>query len=1131
MLSPGTTLQNRYRVVRLLGKGGMGAIYEAFDQRVSCVVALKETLVGANNEAREAFQREAALLANLRHAALPKVMDYFGEGNGEFLVMEYIAGDDLAELLEKQSGPTSVLQVLEWANQILKLLDYLHTREPPILHRDIKPANLKVTAQGEIFLLDFGLAKGAAGHMAPEAAGRSVYGYTPVYAPIEQIHSSGTDPRSDLYALGATLYDLLTGKPPIPAAVRFEALENNQPDPLLPISQLNSQVSTDESALVQWALAMSRRDRPASAAEMRNVLRGLLEKRRREDDAKRAEITLTTELLERRAEESKPLYVDDNVQFTVYAPRKIKPNKTYSLLAFAHLTARRPGADADEPDPLEEVKAQAERLLGNQTANYDDVKQSSTQPVPHGGELTFVPVVQGIEFSPPRRTFNWRKSVHREEFDMWVASEIADQTLSGRLTVFLGSLVIAEVALVITVDRNATSQSERASIDQPMSARRVRQVYASYSRSDEPVVAELAQVAPLFGTRFVTDRTHLEPGEDRIQGLQRLIRGADMFQLFWSSNSMRSPETVDEIKYAASLGRPGFILPTYWEEPLPRNPAENLPPPEIERLQFHRIYPGAITPAAAAGKNKSKLVVMAPASAEVFIDDERQGNVGSSGRLIINSVATGKHILRVSRSGYPDDERIIEVKEVGDEQVIQAQFRLPDTIAAAPATDAGPNRDTAPVSFGTAEPDYAPTGELPPIEGAAINTAPLEAREPSSSGPTAPSDQDWATALSSAPQPSVLGAATSSVYLMVCGACGQQFSSAMKFCTSCGHTLQPLAAGASGGQLVMNTYEYTRPQPSLAPAAAAPGVRPKRKLLMPILAGAAMVLFVGIVAPVWFLMSQRSAKNLSVSQPNTNTSSTATVNANTASSPAVFPHAAGIEFVKIPSGVFMMGSAEGAAGEGLHRVTLTQPFYLAKYEVTQEQWQSVMGNNPSRYKGPRHPVEQVSWNEAIAFIAQLNSQGDSFTYRLPTEAEWEYAARGGSVTTYIWGNDPNQACRYANVGDQTAAEKYPGAELIACRDGYADSAPVGSFQPNNRGLYDMTGNVAEWCQDWFDEKYYANSPNSDPQGAASGNTRVVRGGSFGQNTSWLRSTARWQANPDVSVSNVGFRVAAVARNQ
>jgi len=1126
MLSPGTTLQNRYRVVRLLGKGGMGAIYEAFDQRVSCVVALKETLVGANNEAREAFQREAALLANLRHAALPKVMDYFGEGSGEFLVMEYIAGDDLAELLEKQSGPTSVLQVLEWANQILKLLDYLHTREPPILHRDIKPANLKVTAQGEIFLLDFGLAKGAAGQMAPEAAGRSVYGYTPVYAPIEQIHSSGTDPRSDLYALGATLYDLLTGKPPIPAAVRFEALENNQPDPLLPISRLNSQVSTEESALVQWAMALSRRDRPASAAELRTVLRGLLEQRRREDDAKRAETTLTIEKPEQPADAGKPLYVDENVQFTVYAPRKIKPRKTYSLLAFAHLTARRPGADTDEPDPIEEVKAQAERLLGNQTANYDDVKQASTQPVPHGGELTFIPVVQGIEFSPPRRTFNWRKSVHREEFDMWVASEIADQTLSGRLTVLLGSLVIAEVALVITVDRNATSQAERVSVDQPMSARRVRQVYASYSRSDEPVVAELAQVAPLFGTRFVTDRTHLDPGEDRIQGLQRLIRGADMFQLFWSSNSMRSPETVEEIKYAASLGRPGFILPTYWEEPLPRSVSENLPPPEIERLQFHRIYPGAITHAAVAGKTKSKLVVMAPAGAEIFIDDERQGNVGSSGRLIINSVATGKHILRVSRSGYPDDERIVEVKEVGDEEVIQAQFRLPDTIAA-PATDPGPNRDTAPVSFGPAEPDYAPTGELAPIEGAAIDTAPLEVREPtSSSGPTAPTDQDWATALSSAPQPSVVGAATPSVYLMVCGACGQQFSSAMKFCTSCGHTLQPLAAGASGGQLVMNPYEYTPPQPSLAPAAAAPGVRPKRKLWMPILAGAAMVLFVMIVGPIFLIMNQKGSQPSLSSAPtssnsnarnrdtpaNTNASRNVNTPAN-ANFSTMRASEAGIEFVLIPPGSFMMGSDNGEADEKpAHQVTISYSFYLGKFEITQSQWRAVMGTNPSYFKHCDNcPVEEVSWDDAKTFIRKLNQMNDGYTYRLPTEAEWEYACLAGTSG----GNTAN----IKDVGwyDQNSENK---------------THPVGQKQPNAFGMSDMNGNVWEWCEDLFQKTYHGAPVNGSAwlRDNQEGD-RVLRGGSWFSPVAGMRSLNRFSQSSNVRSSSFGFRVAASPRAQ
>ncbi len=1102
MLSPGTTLQNRYRVVRLLGKGGMGAIYEAFDQRVSCVVALKETLVGANNEAREAFQREAALLANLRHAALPKVMDYFGEGSGEFLVMEYIAGDDLAELLEKQSGPTSVLQVLEWANQILKLLDYLHTREPPILHRDIKPANLKVTAQGEIFLLDFGLAKGAAGQMAPEAAGRSVYGYTPVYAPIEQIHSSGTDPRSDLYALGATLYDLLTGKPPIPAAVRFEALENNQPDPLLPISRLNSQVSTEESALVLWAMALSRRDRPASAAEMRGVLRGLLEQRRREDDAKRAETTLTIEKPEQPADASKPLYVNDNVQFTVYAPRKIKPNKTYSLLAFAHLTARRPGADADEPDPIEEVKAQAARILGDQRANYDDVKKPSAQAVPLGGELTFVPVVPGIEFSPPRRTFTWRKSVHREEFDMWVASEIDDQTLSGKLTVFLGSLVIAEVALVITVDRHATSQSERVSIDEPMSARRVRQVYASYSPLDEPIVAELARVAPLFGTRFVTDRTHLDPGEDRALGLQRLILGADMFQLFWSTNSMRSADTAEEIKYAIWLARPGFILPTYWEEPLPRSPKEHLPPPEIDRLQFYRIYPRSIPHEMVAGKPKSKLVVMAPAGAEVFIDDERQGNVDRSGRLIIQSVATGKHILRVSHSGYPDDERIVEVKEVGDEEVIQAQFRLPDTIAAPPATDAAPNRDTAPVSFGTAEPDYAPTGELAPIEGVVIDTAPLEAREPtSSSGPTAPTDQDWATALSSAPQPSVVGAATPSVYLMVCGACGQQFSSAMKFCTSCGHTLQPLAAGASGGQLVMNTYEYTPSQPSLAPAAAAAAVRPKRKLLMPILAGAAMVLFVAIVGPIFLIMNQKGlGPSLSSVPQNQNTAAKAPINQ------------AGIEFVLIQPGSFMMGSNEFPPNEKpVHKVTINYSFYMGKYEVTQAQWQAMMGSNPSSFKacGDKCPVENVSWDDAQSFINKLNGLNGRFEYRLPSEAEWEYARRAGTTT--------DNADDFKKVAwfEQNAEGK---------------THAVGQKAANAWGLYDMAGNVLEWCEDWYHERYDG-APTDGSAWLSGGKQeyRVLRGGSWNNGPPGLQSTNRGLNIPAARSNVLGFRVVAIDR--
>ena len=211
MLASNTILQNRYRVIRELGHGGMGTVYEALDQRVNCIVALKETSAGNDSETRSAFEREAALLGNLRHSALPKVMDYFSEDGGDFLVMEFIPGYDLEELLELRGSPFPETQVMRWADDLLGVLDYLHGQNPPILHRDIKPSNLKLTKQGEVFLLDFGLAKGAAGQMPTLMTSRSVRGYTPVYASLEQIHGHGTDPRSDLYSLAATLYHLLTG--------------------------------------------------------------------------------------------------------------------------------------------------------------------------------------------------------------------------------------------------------------------------------------------------------------------------------------------------------------------------------------------------------------------------------------------------------------------------------------------------------------------------------------------------------------------------------------------------------------------------------------------------------------------------------------------------------------------------------------------------------------------------------------------------------------------------------------------------------------------------------------------------------------------------------------------------------
>ncbi len=271
MLARDTVLQNRYRVVRLLAEGGMGAVYEAVDERLGNVVALKKTSF-SDEQMRNAFEREARLLARLRHAALPVVSDHFTEDDGQFLVMQFIPGDDLEEMLTRRGEPFPVEDALRWADQLLDALDYLHTQQPPIIHRDIKPQNLKMTERGQIVLLDFGLAKGDASQSTRLTSAKSIFGYTPHYAPIEQIQGSGTDHRSDLYSLAATLYHLMTGVIPPGALQRLSAVAGNDPDPMQPASALNPKINGSVSHVLKWATEIKSDRRPATAQVMRKAL-------------------------------------------------------------------------------------------------------------------------------------------------------------------------------------------------------------------------------------------------------------------------------------------------------------------------------------------------------------------------------------------------------------------------------------------------------------------------------------------------------------------------------------------------------------------------------------------------------------------------------------------------------------------------------------------------------------------------------------------------------------------------------------------------------------------------------------------------------------------------------------------
>ena len=302
--------------------------------------------------------------------------------------------------------------------------------------------------------------------------------------------------------------------------------------------------------------------------------------------------------------------------------------------------------------------------------------------------------------------------------------------------------------------------------------------------------------------------------------------------------------------------------------------------------------------------------------------------------------------------------------------------------------------------------------------------------------------------------------------------------------------------------------------------------------------------------------------------------------------PRVLENSLGMKFVLVPAGEFVMGSEEPIDTLALdfpqyerrrfeaisdeapaHKVRITRAFYMGQHEVTVGQFKRFLAasgytpesiadetggygynrqydpatsargdafegrdrkytwSNPGFEQGDAHPVVNVTWNDAVA-MAHWLSATEGTTYRLPTEAEWEYACRGGMRTRYQGGNDPRSLLKSANVFDTDAAVNWPRWQQLALpgSDGFAFTAPVGSFEPNAFGLYDMHGNAWEWVADWYDEHYYAHSPQNDPQGPADGSVRVRRGGSWHTWAFYARASFRNWNTPQTRYTLVGMRL-------
>src|SRR5215203_537711 len=320
----------------------------------------------------------------------------------------------------------------------------------------------------------------------------------------------------------------------------------------------------------------------------------------------------------------KPLPLHEDVRFSVYKPRVVAPGEWYPLLVFAHLDELASELSDEDREAIREIEAQAREAFAEVPQGHSKESEGSRLAVPDEAEITFVPNIPGVQFNPPRATFLWFEPLHREDFRLRASAALEGKIARGHLSVFMGSILLAEINLNVKVDSQLASTALGAALQEREDARPYHDIFASYSHKDTAIVEEFERYIGALGSRYLIDRKTLRAGEvwdDRLRGM---IREADVFQLFWSRNAMQSTFVEQEWRYALSLGREKFIRPTYWEDPLPELPERGLPPEDLRRLHFYR-FPGAATAAAAVS-----VPLPAALPAAVPPPQSRQPNIQSS---------------------------------------------------------------------------------------------------------------------------------------------------------------------------------------------------------------------------------------------------------------------------------------------------------------------------------------------------------------------------------------------------------------------------------------------------------------------------------------------------------------------
>jgi predicted Ser/Thr protein kinase len=616
-------LADRYEVGRLLGAGGMAEVFEGRDRLLARRVAIK--VLQAQFARDPAFltrlKREAQAAASLSHPNIVGVYDTGSEDGTHFIVMEYVDGRTVKDVIRAE-GPLYPERAAEICADVCNALTAAHARG--LIHRDIKPGNVMLTPEGKVKVMDFGIARATTSETITQTA--AVVG-TAQYISPEQAQGQAVDFRSDLYSTGCCLYEMLTGTVPFTGATPVAIAYRHVREDPTPPRQLNRDVPVPLEAICLKAMAKLPDNRYQTAAEFhadlerfRNgqpvlatplldgaattqalprgdggadptaMLGGPVAADRATRYAEPEELSGHRRWLPRiprlrlhlrRARRSRSAGgpgqaspgSGESVSFTAAYPGVATPAVWYSLSVYVHLG--RLQAEVDE------LIARRSPQLGLRPAVS---RAAAFTPLPKGVPLRITPEVEGVALNPPFQEVTWLENLQEVNFRLRATAEAAGRALLGAIEVHAGPLLVAHVPLSIRV----RGVGEREEVDDisTATAHLFNRVFASYAHEDDHIVRAFAEAYRALGIDVLVDKASLRAGERWQETLRRLIEDADLFQLFWSAASSRSPDVADEWRHALLLqDRKGerFIRPMYWERPLPP------PPPPLAHLHFANL--------------------------------------------------------------------------------------------------------------------------------------------------------------------------------------------------------------------------------------------------------------------------------------------------------------------------------------------------------------------------------------------------------------------------------------------------------------------------------------------------------------------------------------------------------------